>query len=341
MIDSDDIYDLMDRMPQAEPMAQLRALIDQQLDQLPLPGHGQTLSRWQALASVAACNLSLAKLYEGHTDALAILAELGATALAGNQTWAVWGAEPPGNQVQATPLNTVHRLDPGSPVQLSGTKAWCSGARSVDHALITAWLPGAKRCLVAVALDQPGVEVTGDGWEAVGMAASASVDVRLKNASGTLVGKPGDYLARPGFTHGGAGVAACWYGASTRIADYLLASACTSEDPHALAHLGAVDVALSSTAALLRATAARIDTRPDQGWHLEVNRSRLAAESAAQQVLRRVPRALGPGPLCKNRQLALLLADLPIFIRQSHAERDLAALGQSITEQKDTLPWKL
>ena len=41
---------------------------------LPLPGSGQTLRRWQALAEVAASDLALAKLFEGHTDALAIMA---------------------------------------------------------------------------------------------------------------------------------------------------------------------------------------------------------------------------------------------------------------------------
>src|SRR5471032_1151976 len=42
----------------------------------PLPGHGATLERWRMLAMVAAYDLSLAKLYEGHADAIAILSEL-------------------------------------------------------------------------------------------------------------------------------------------------------------------------------------------------------------------------------------------------------------------------
>src|SRR5689334_9943551 len=53
----------------------LRQLVAAGLDRLPLPGSGQTLARWRMLAEVAALDLSLAKLFEGHTDALAILAE--------------------------------------------------------------------------------------------------------------------------------------------------------------------------------------------------------------------------------------------------------------------------
>jgi hypothetical protein len=39
---------------------------------------------------------------------------------------------------------------------------------------------------------------------------------------------------------------------------------------------------------------------------------------------------LGAGPYCKDRQFARLIADLPVFLRQSHAERDLAALGRQV-----------
>ena len=43
---------------------------------LPLPGGGRTRERWAALADLAEEDLSLARLAEGHADALAILAEL-------------------------------------------------------------------------------------------------------------------------------------------------------------------------------------------------------------------------------------------------------------------------
>ena len=73
----------------------MQALQGEQLDVLPLPGQGCTLERWRALARIAGCDLSLAKLYESHTDALAILAECGAAQQAGNSIWGVWAAEPP------------------------------------------------------------------------------------------------------------------------------------------------------------------------------------------------------------------------------------------------------
>ncbi|MDQ3204441.1 MAG: acyl-CoA dehydrogenase, partial [Pseudomonadota bacterium] len=55
----------------------LREMVEAGLDQLPLPGDGQTLARFQRLAEVGGHDLGLCKLYEGHTDALAIIQQLG------------------------------------------------------------------------------------------------------------------------------------------------------------------------------------------------------------------------------------------------------------------------
>lgn len=315
------------------PADQLALLVAQGADRLPLPGHGHTLQRWRALAEVAAHSLSLAKLYEGHTDALAILSELQADLATEGLRWAVWCAEPPGERVQATPTAPHAAAHAGMAVQLSGHKPWCSGARAVDRALVSGWLADGQRCLIAVTMDQPAIRRDDSHWQAVGMAASASADVHFDGATGVLVGEPGQYLSRPGFHHGGAGVAACWHGAAARIASHLQQAVGQGEDPHRQAHLGALDVALAGAAGLLRDAAARIDATPSDPCLLAVSRARLAVEAAAEEVLRRVPRAIGPGPLCKNRGLAQLMADLPVFIRQSHAERDQAALGRLLADK--------
>ena len=64
----------------------------QQLSKLssavPHPAQGATLKRWQILARVAATDLTLAKWFESHLDALSILQELNASA-AEDGLWAV------------------------------------------------------------------------------------------------------------------------------------------------------------------------------------------------------------------------------------------------------------
>jgi hypothetical protein len=310
----------------------LQALIDAGLDRLPLPGHGATLERWRILATVAACDLALVKLFEGHTDALAIIAEIGEGFVpASAEAWGVWAAEPPTARLvaKASPPGLGH-----TSITLHGTKAWCSGAAWVSHALVTAWNEQDKPILAAVDLRQPGVRVTSDGWMAVGMSASASVDVHFNNAKATRIGTPRVYLERAGFWHGGGGIAACWFGAAAAIGNFVKQDAARRADPYKLAHLGAIDTALSGTAALLRETAARIDREPQADAMPGAFRVRLAAERAAVEVIERAGRALGAAPLCRNRHFASLMADLPVFIRQSHAEHDEAALAERIVNEE-------
>jgi hypothetical protein len=86
------------------------------------------------------------------------------------------------------------------------------------------------------------------------MAASDTLDVEFTNISARPVGEPGCYTGRAGFAHGGAGVAACWYGGARGVGRTLLAAAAERDiGPHALAHLGAVDIALHTTRSALDA----------------------------------------------------------------------------------------
>jgi len=304
--------------------ATLRQLCDDGLDRLPLPGGGDTLRRWQALATVAGADLSLLKLYEGHTDALAILAELDAEALPG--TWAVWAAEPPGAVVQITDREQGF-------VRISGSKPWCSGAAVVEHAMMTVKDEQQRSQLVAVTLAQPSVSIGQGGWNAVGMAATSSVSVEFDNAVARCVGGPQEYLERPGFWHGGAGIAACWYGAASRLASYLRQG--PTHDPHAMAHLGAVDAALAGAAGALRECAGWIDENPAAASELAARRVRAQVEGAVEAVQWHVGRALGATPFCRDRRFARLAADLPVFLRQSHGERDLAHLGLHLAAENE------
>ncbi|MEA3086940.1 MAG: hypothetical protein QOC89_4637 [Paraburkholderia sp.] len=331
----------------------LRALIQRGYDRspfVPLPGHGQTLARWRALAAVAACDLGLVKLFEGHTDALAILAELRGPTPAVDSLWGVWAAEPPDARVRAS-KRSIHtdatRTDNRAQLYLSGTKAWCSGAAVVSHALVTAWLDD-EPVLAAVAMDHASISVDASKWQAVGMQATASADVTFAQTPATLVGAAHAYVRRPGFWHGGAGIAACWYGAAAQIGQTLREASTQRADAHRFAHLGAVDVALAGAAAVLRETAAHIDANPQADSQREAMRARLIVEEAATAVMNHATRTLGAGPLCRDARFARALADLPVFLRQSHAERDLAVLGELTVKAKDArdaaaggAPWTL
>jgi hypothetical protein len=229
----------------------------------------------------------------------------------------------------------VVEADGSRGVRLSGTKRWCSGAGHVSHGLLTAWwADGRGPQLVRVAMDQPGVSTAHTDWHAVGMSASASIDIVFKGAVGERVGDAGAYLQRPGFWQGGAGIAACWHGGAVALAGALHTAVVqappSSRNALRLAALGKVGVALQSTAALLRETAHWIDEHPADDASAMALRVRLAAEASAGLVLGEVGRALGATPFCRDAAFARMAADLPVFVRQSHGERDFAALGERL-----------
>jgi len=296
---------------------------------LPLPGGGDTLARWRVLAQIASQDLATVKLLEAHYDALAILAE----ARLGNEhaegtLWGVWAAEGPASTLQLTQPSAL----------LRGRKPWCSGARRVTRALVT--VKDEAGCqLVDVDLSPDTAKVDTSQWHGPGMAAIETGTVDFLDAPARFIGGRDFYLDRPGFWHGGAGIAACWYGAATAVAEKLRRSGHRG-NPFAAAHLGAMDGSLVALRALLHALAARIDAAPQEPHRNEVIRVRTVADRVCRDVLERSALAMGPGPLCTDAEHAQRCADLAVFIRQSHAERDEQWLGESSIALGDS-PWHL
>ncbi|MGN2637910.1 acyl-CoA dehydrogenase [Nocardia takedensis] len=284
----------------------------------PLPGAGDTVERWAALTRLCRDDIVVGRLTEAHADAYAITRELDATPPRPGQLWGVWAAEPPDPVLRARTA--------GDATLLSGRKAWCSGAGICTHALVTATTEDGP-ALYAVDLSAPGVAVVPGSWHGVGMTRSATLSVDFTDVPATLVAPPGGYVERPGFWHGAIGVAACWLGAAYAVAEPLLRS--SRDDLLLRAHRGAVDAALYAARCALTCAATEIDADPrdTSAARIRARRVRAIVEAAATQTLDRVGRALGAGPLAQDALHARRVADLTVYLRQSHADHDLADLG--------------
>ncbi|WP_152476878.1 acyl-CoA dehydrogenase [Nocardiopsis salina] len=298
-----------------------RELHDGGLD-LPLPGGGNTWKRWQALIRLAREDLSLARLAEGHTDAVAILAELGSHPPASGELWGVWAAHPPGHRLAARRLGGEWVLD--------GRKAFCSGAYSCTHALVTAEPTPGERRLFAVANE--GTVVERDTWAAAGMAASETLTLVFHGVPAVQVGAADAYTARPGFHHGGAGVAACWYGGALGVAEPLASRARgRSPDTHTLAHFGTVVRDLRRAEDVLCRAAHGIDADPRDTEGSADERAllvRSAVAATCSSVLETCAESLGPGPFAFDPRYTRAAQDLSVYVRQHHGARDLARLGE-------------
>jgi alkylation response protein AidB-like acyl-CoA dehydrogenase len=276
-----------------------------------------------AVAALAAGDLTVARVLEPHLDALIILREADRP-LPSEGSWGVFAAEDPRRPLRAEPSDTGWRL--------SGTKPWCSLAGLLDRALVTAQAPDGNR-LFAVDLTAQGVQVAdGRGWVAHGLPAVTSVPVEFDATPAEPVGAPGWYLDRPGFGWGAVRVAACWLGGLTALVDQLReqVAARHSGDPLRGYNLGQADLARWSAELAVNHAATAIDADyalpADQARRLAA-RTRAVVAGAVEVVLTQVGHALGPAPLAFDAEYAQRVADLTLYVRQHHAERDLSAHG--------------
>ena len=292
----------------------------------PGPGEGATLDLWETLATVAAADLGAVRAVEPHLDAIAILRQAEHDLPDG--VWGVFAAE--GGDA---PLTATTR-DGG--VTLTGTKPWCSLAPRLDRALVTAHVGDGARGLFAVDLHAAGVEVLPGTWHARGLAEIPSGPVRFDDATASPVGEVGWYLTRPGFEWGGIGVAACWYGGTVGIARAVHAAAVAKPNPFLAMHLGAIDRGLQDARRAL-AEAASIADAGSLDARLVAKRVRATVAAVAEDVLARAGHALGPAPLALDAAHAKRVADLTLYVRQHHAERDLESLGSAVAA--GPAPW--
>ena len=310
--------------------ARLRHLVVEGRLELPLPGRGATPARFDALACFGADDLSLARLVEGHTDAIAILAEAGRAARPAT-VYGVWAATSPGARVSAERTADGWRL--------RGRKQFCSGAEALDRALVTVETDDGTR-LMDIDCGQPCVRTVPGTWPAVGMAESGSFEVVFDGAGAVesdLVGGPGFYISRAGFWPGSVGVAACWAGGGRGLVRSLVSYLAEGgADDHQCAHVGALTARCDAMALILDDAGRRIDADPlnRRGtfpWLAHAVRHLI--EDGCTEVLERVGRAGGARPVSLDRDQARRAADLYVYLRQHHGERDLALLGHHAVEQ--------
>ena len=298
----------------------------------PNPGDGSTALLWETLATVAAADLTVARTLEPHLDALAILAQatapvdLDAIGAGAESTWGVFAAE------GGAPLRATGTGDRWS---LDGTKPWCSLGTSLSHALVSAHLDGGGRRLFAVDLGHPGVRAAAGVWAARGLREVPSGPLDFAGVPAVPVGDAGWYLERPGFAWGGIGVAAVWWGGAVGVARRLAAASTSgSREPDQIAqmHIGAVDMQLEIARLALSAAAEAVDRRGADRSEMGIiaTRTRRIVAHAAEEVITRTGHALGPAPLALEEEHAGRVADLQLYLRQDHAERDEAGLGRAL-----------
>jgi alkylation response protein AidB-like acyl-CoA dehydrogenase len=290
-------------------------------DTLPLPGSGATAKRHHALMEFGRTDLSLARVAEAHTDALAILAEANATPR-DCSLYGVWASDGHGSLVRARP-------EADGTWRLSGVKQYCTGATFVKSALVTAH-HGKDILLFDVDVAARGIRVEPSTWETPALADTATGPVSFDDVwvpGSALLGGPDWYLTRAGFWHGAIGPAACWAGGALSLID--AATLLNRKDAHSRAHVGALQASAWMLSAILNESGREIDADPRDlagAARVRALKVRHLIERQCTEVLDRFGRATGPQLLAYDAQVARQHMALTLYIRQCHAERDLETI---------------
>jgi alkylation response protein AidB-like acyl-CoA dehydrogenase len=290
-----------------------------------LPGAGSTWERFATLARWSSLDLSLGRLCEGHSDAVAILAEADMKPYDSHASYGVWAARGARSKTIAERVGRGWRL--------SGSKEFCSGSSILDRALVTAETP-LGYLLFDVAVKDVVIASHEGSWPATGMADSTSLTLDFGGEvveDAQVVGPPGFYTERPGFWFGAAGVAACWYGGAVGLVNDLVDSLSGEPNEHVLADLGLAVSSLESMRCVLKSVAQGFDDDPlDAGRQAQFRAlvARQVVHDGATEVLARVAAAGGARPLCHHEDQSRRAADLYVYLAQHHGGSDAAALGR-------------
>lgn len=276
------------------------------------------------MATIGAIDLTVARVLEPHLDALSILKEAHSATMADNRRhrWGVFAAE--------GRTRLLARED-GGEWTLSGTKTWCSLARELDRALVTAWMSEHARGLFAIDLTDARTVVGDEPWYARGLVSVDSPSIDCDAVPAIPVGGDNWYLDRPGFAAGGIRVAAVWFGGAVGLGRTVRAASGRADlDQIGHMHLGAIDAALHRARCALADAATRLAASSAEQAAVVAGHTRRIVRESAEETLERAAHALGPAPLVRDDAHAARVADLTVYLRQEHAERDAAALGRAV-----------
>jgi alkylation response protein AidB-like acyl-CoA dehydrogenase len=317
------------------------------------PLRGDAHSLWLMTTELAKADLSLARCWEGHTNALVLLDAFAAGeqrerwfegVVHRGEKWVGWSGEPQapkpgeprrfGTEVTRTPDGwTVH-----------GSKAFATSATGADWAVLLVSLagPGGARhaaaadsvLMLACDLRHPSVSVDTSWWDPIGMRATASHVVHFDHTpiqSAWQLGEPGDYLRQGWQSAFIPHYAASFLGAAQAAYDYAVRYVERQDkggDPYVQQRVGSMLVNLE-TARLWLAHVARLwDRGHTDEARLAGSRARHVIEHLALSTVDHCVRTCGARSLVRPSPVERILRDLTFYVRHDNDDHILATIGR-------------
>lgn len=290
---------------------------------------------FDALRRIGAADLSIARLFEGHVNAVQLVCRYGTRGQVGDLAdqvrtgglSGVWGAE------DAAGLAADRRPDGWA---LRGRKVLASGAGLLTCPLVPIRTE-AGQVLMLVPLDGD-ERADASGWTAQGMRSSATGAVDFSGLvvdDASVVGTPGDFMRQPAFSGGAWRFCAVHLGAAERLLDLFrhhLTSRGRGDDPYQLERIARAAAATGSAAFWVRDAARRVadETREPQAVVAFANMTRVVTERACLDVLEAVHRGVGLGGFIRPNPIERVSRDLSTYLRQPVPDLAMADAARAV-----------
>jgi len=296
----------------------------------------------ERLRAAGAADLAWGRLYEGHVNALQLVARLGNERqrlraeedVVCGRLFGVWNT-------QAS--DGVHVVDVDAcGVIISGRKTFASGAGRLARAVITVAWPDDSVHLAIVPMDRVETIVDRSFWRPYGMEDSDSFAVDFSGVRlecDDLLGEADEYERNPWFTAGASRFVAVQTGGLEQlVADFgaFLRRREQHDDPIQLTRFGECVVAARTAWLWTQACVdawMRYDAAPGEiveaDLLLTVDAARGAVERCALDVAERVERGVGARGLLESEPFARRLRDLRMYLRQPAIDATLLRVARS------------
>jgi alkylation response protein AidB-like acyl-CoA dehydrogenase len=272
------------------------------------------------LRLIGSADLSFARLFEGHLNAVTIVGRYGcpdqmralATSVARGGLAAVWGADD---------AQGLHIVGDRTKV-LQGKKILASGAGFVTDPIVTAKAGDIQvMCLLHLTADE---NVDLSAWTAQGMRSTATGSIDLSGTvvkSANVVGLPGDFMRQPYFSGGAWRFCAAHVGATERLVDLFkdhLVSRGRGDDPYQLQRLAKCLASAKTARYWVEEAASRLSAElADAGSVVAfANLTRMVTEKCALDVMQTVQRGIGLTSFIRPNPVERISRDLATYLRQ-------------------------
>lgn len=273
------------------------------------------------LRLIGAGDLSLARLFEGHVNAISLVCRYGTDAqitafaadVAAGARAGVWGAD------DAAGLKIVDR---NGRVELCGKKILASGAGFVTRPIVTATLDDAQwMCLLHLPSDHP---ADLSGWTSQGMRSTATGTVDLSGipiGKDEMIGTAGDFMKQPHFSGGAWRFCAVHLGAMERLVQLFrthLLSRGRGDDPYQLQRVAQSVASVRTTRFWVEEAARRLSDEDADAEAVVAfaNLTRTVTERSALDVMETVQRGVGLSCFMRPNPIERICRDLATYLRQ-------------------------